>query len=116
MEVEAKMILGVQLLGVLFGLFMIYLTFLYRKRKELDQKESAVWFIMWAIFIAISLFPGILSPIVRSLSFARTMDMLVIMGFMVVIGIGFYNYHVLRNTQKKVEEIVRKVALKGKEK
>ena len=110
------MILGVQMIGVLFGLFMVYLTFLYKKRKELDQKESVFWFIVWIIFIIIAVFPQILSPIVQTLSFTRTMDMLVILGFMFVIGLSFYNYHILRKTQKKVEDIVRKIAFKEEKK
>jgi len=107
------MILGVQIIGVLFGLFMIYLTFLYKKRGEIDQKESAFWFLVWIAFILVSIFPNFLVPLAERLSFSRVMDMLVILGFVFVIGISFYNYHTLRKTQKKVEEMVRKFAFKG---
>jgi len=34
------MLLGIQLVGVLFGLFMLYITFLHGKRKEFSSKEG----------------------------------------------------------------------------
>ena len=106
------MLLGIQILGVLFALFMLYLTFVHQKRKEFSSKEYLFWIILWVGFIIVTLFPQVLEPIVESLNLYRTMDLLVILGFIFVVGVLFHNYIALRKTQKKVEVIVRKVAHK----
>lgn len=107
------MVLGIQVLGVAFGLFIIYLTFLYRKRGEFTLNEKGFWTLLAMGFMFISLFPQVLDPVVRSLSLARTMDLFIILGFMLLIGVSFYTYSLVRRTQKKIEEIVRQIALEG---
>lgn len=108
------MVLGIQVIGVLFGLFLVYLTFLYHKRREFTFNEWAFWTIMAIAFMIISLFPQLLDPIVKSLSLTRTMDLFIILGFMFLIAAVFYSYRVTRDTQKKLEEVVRIIALRKK--
>ena len=107
-------ILWIQILGILFGLFMIYYVFLHRKRKELTIKEYSFWIFLWILFIILTLFPWLLNPIVQSIGFARTMDFFIVAGFMFLIGSLFYIYLLVRGNQKKIEEIVRKVAFEKK--
>ena len=38
-------ILGVQIIGILFGFFMLYYTFLQYKRKEFKMGEYTFWLI-----------------------------------------------------------------------
>jgi hypothetical protein len=58
------------------------------------------------------LFPHTFDFIIKDiLDFGRTMDFFIVVGFLFVIGAIFYTYTVLRKTQKKVDQIVRKVAL-----
>jgi hypothetical protein len=111
-----KMLLGIQIFGVLFGLLMLYLTFIHYKRKEFTIKEYIFWFLLWIIFVIIALFPSILDPIVIELKFARTLDLLIITGFLFLIGSIFYTYTIVRANQKKLEEIVRKIAIEKVEK
>jgi hypothetical protein len=106
------MILGIQLLGVLFALFMLYLTFMHKKRKEFETIEYALWVIFWLIFMFITLFPSSLNMIVKTLSLNRPLDLLIISGFLFLIGIGFYTYTITRKTQNKVEDLVRSIAIK----
>ena len=108
------MLLGVQIIGVLFGLIMLYITFLHNKRKEFEVSEFLFWTIMWVVFIYITLFPHSLNFAVDSLNFVRTFDFLVVIGFLFVICLGVYNYYISRNNRKRLEPIVRKVALKEK--
>lgn len=106
------MVLGIQIAGFLFGLFMIYYSFLNYKRKEFTIKEFGFWLSLWIVFIVISLFPNLLDPIVKSLKFARTFDLLVIGGFIYMILAIFYTYTVTRKTQRKLEIVVREFAMK----
>ena len=106
------MLLGIQILGVLFALFMLYLTFIHQKRKEFTSKEYTFWIVLWLGFIIVTVFPKVLDPFVRTLQLSRTMDFLIILGFILVVGVLFHNYIALRKTQRKVEDVVRKVAHK----
>ena len=111
------MVLAIQIAGILFGLFMIYYSFLNFKKKEFTAKEFTFWLVFWILFVVFTLVPYILDPIAKSLNFARTFDLLVISGFIFLMLAIFYTYTVTRKTQKKVETIVRTLAMeknKGK--
>ncbi|MBD3310483.1 DUF2304 family protein [Candidatus Woesearchaeota archaeon] len=111
------MVLGIQILGLLFGLFMLYLTFLHRKRKEFTIKETLFWFLLWIAFIIVTLYPGSIDFFVKDLlMMSRTMDFFIVIGFMFLIGALFYTYTIVRGNQNRVEELVRRIALEKKEK
>ena len=107
-------ILGIQILGILFGFFMMYYTFLQYKRKEFTIKEYSFWFLFWAGFVAVTLFPQLLDPVLSTLSIARALDFFIIAGFLFVTFVIFYTYTIVRKNQRKLEEVVRKTALKRK--
>jgi hypothetical protein len=107
-------IITIQILGLLFGLFMIYYTFLSLKRKEFRKGEFAAWTVMWGLFLLVTLFPNVLNPIIKTLSVSRRLDFLIIVGFLFLIGLGFSTYILSRKNRKRIEEMVRKIAL-GKE-
>ena len=106
------MVLGVQIAGFLFGLFMVYYSFLHYKRKEFTAKEFTFWLVLWVLFVVVAAFPSILDPIAKELSFFRTLDLLVITGLLFLIVTVFYTYTLTRKTQKRVEMVVRELALK----
>ena len=107
------MLLGIQIIGVLFGLFMLYITFLGMKRKELNGREASFWVVAWLIFLIFTIMPHSLDFIVKDvLDFARTMDFFIVAGFIFLIGLTFYNYMVVKKNRKKLEDLVRKVAIK----
>ncbi len=58
-----------------------------------------------------SIFPNWLNPITAALKLTRTLDLFIILGFMFVIGVVVYVYDVSRRTQRKVDDIVRKIAI-----
>jgi len=106
------MVLGIQIAGFLFGLFMIYYSFLNYKRKEFTIKEVSFWIAVWGFFVVIAVFTYVLVPIVKKLSFARTLDLLIISGFLFLLLAIFYTYTLTRKTQKQVETVVRQIAIK----
>ncbi|MBI2138595.1 DUF2304 domain-containing protein [Candidatus Woesearchaeota archaeon] len=108
----ASEILGIQLLGILVGLGFLYITFLNFKRRELTVREFSFWISLWIAFTILSIIPQILDPIIRSLNLSRRLDFFIIIGFMFLIWAVFYTYLIVRKSQKRIEEIVRKLALK----
>jgi hypothetical protein len=107
-------ILGIQIVGILFSIFMIYYTFLQYKKKDITIKEYLVWVCLWIIFIVLTIFPNIIRPIVKPIGFARIFDFFIVAGFMFIIGSIFYIYLLVRSNQKRLEDIVRKVAIDKK--
>ena len=107
-------ILGIQIVGFLFGLFIIYYSFLNYKRKEFTIKEFLFWIFLWVIFIIFSLFPFILDPIIKPLGFFRAFDFFIMSGFLFLIAAIFYTYTVVRRTQRQIEKVVREIAMRKK--
>ena len=107
-------ILGIQILGILLGFFMMYYTFLQYKRKEFTIKEYSFWFLFWGAFVVVTLFPQMLDPILITLNIGRTLDLFIIGGFLFMVFIVFYTYTLVRKNQKKLEEVVRNIAIKRK--
>ena len=72
----------IQLIGMSFGILMIYFTFLHFKRNEFTMKEFVFWLVLFVTFMILSLFPNILDYVVLKLNIARTLDLFIIAGFM----------------------------------
>jgi hypothetical protein len=115
-EVKMAEILGVQIIGILFGFFMMYYTFLHYKRKEFKMGEYTFWLVLWALFIILTIFPAVLDPVVRFIGFARTLDFFIIVAFLFLTGIAFYIYTITKKNQNKIEQIVRSLAFKENKK
>jgi hypothetical protein len=109
-------ILGVQIIAVLFAIFMLYVAFLHWKRKDINGKEIFFWGVLWLGFIVITLFPDILQNITEKLFFTRVMDFLMVIAFMILAFLGFQNHVSNRKMERKIEELVRKEALKDAKK
>lgn len=110
------MVLGIQVFGLVFSAFMLYMSFLYYKKKEFTLTEWGFWAFFSALFALLSLFPNLLDPIITNLNLGRKLDLLIILGFMFLIAITFYTYRITRHTDKRVEELVRKLAIERAEK
>ena len=104
------MVLAIQFIGMLFGAGLLYLSFLFYKRKEFTLNEYFFWTLFSLMFVAISVFPNILNAVVKSLDLGRKLDFFIILGFMFMIAATFYTYMVARHSQKMIEKVVRRLA------
>ena len=107
------MILGIQLIGIMFTIFMVYLTFLGYKQNKLSKSEWIIWLTVWISFFIVTLFPSILNPILETLNLYRAMDLYISIGFLFFIIVIFNMYTSLRSTQVKVEAIIRELATRN---
>ena len=103
----------IQFLGVIFGTAMMYFTFVKYKRKELSRLESSMWFAGWILLVIIGLFPFTLDFLVAPLHFYRRLDFFVVLGFFLLLGLGFYNYSLVKKMEQKLERYVRSEALQS---
>src|SRR3989338_11451005 len=97
----------IQLLGIIFGVAMLYFTFVKYKRRELGSMELWMWSGGWILLILVAIAPYKLDPIIAPLNFYRRLDFFVVIGFFILLGLGFYNYSAVKKMEKKLEQYVR---------
>ena len=71
------------------------------------------WSCCWILLITIALAPFALDSIIHNLNFYRRLDFFVVVGFFVLLGIGFYNYSTVKKMERKLEVFVRREALQN---
>ncbi len=106
------MIIGLQLVAIIFALVMIYVSYLNYSRGELSRTEILTWYIIWIVTIVFVFFPQLLSSFAQTFSISRVFDLLVIGGFILVISMVYKTYVSTRKLEKKMEELVRNDSLK----
>lgn len=106
------MILGLQVAAIVFSLTMIYLAVLHFKKGEIDSMEIASWIVIWVITIFIVVFPDIVRVFAQSFAISRLLDLLIAGGFVLVISMVASSYVKSRRIEKKLEDFIRKEALK----
>lgn len=110
------MIIGLQITALLFSFSMVYFAVLHYKRGELNGMEIGSWLIMWIATIVIIIFPELLKDFAKTFSVARVFDLMVIGGFVVVISMVGSAYLRTKKLEKKLEDLVRRDALKNEHK
>jgi len=104
--------IGIQLVAVVVGLLAIYLSTLYNKKKVFGRGEMAFWVITWLALIGVALFPHVVEPLRQGLGLERSMDFIMIVAFIVLFLITFYSYTINSRVERRLEELVRRLALK----
>jgi hypothetical protein len=109
-----NMIIGLQIIAILFALSMIYFAVLSYKRDELNGLEIASWLVLWGFAMVVITFPELLRTFARTFLVTRVFDLMVIGGFVLVISMVSSAYMKIKRNEKKLEELVRKLSLKKK--
>jgi len=107
------MVLVIQSIGLIVGLIFLYLVYINFKKGIFNRVDWSLWLIIWLGFMVGVSFPEIINGIIGSLSIVRALDFFTIFGFLVLFGIVFVLYIKVKQNNKKVEEFVRKEALRG---
>lgn len=107
------MIVGIQVVGIVFSFSMIYFAILHFKRREIDATEVGIWIIIWLFALVAVLFPDILQTFARTFLFARLFDMMVVGAILIIMVMTVRSYVSVRRIDKKIEDIVRKEAFRS---
>jgi hypothetical protein len=102
----------IQFIGVIFGVLMLYFTFVKYKKREISEVELFFWMSGWVVLIFVAIIPSVLDVIIAPLNFYRRLDFFVVFGFFVLLGLSFYNYSVVKKMERKLEKFVRREALR----
>ena len=108
------MIIGIQIIGILFSFSMVYFAVLHYKRGEITKSEIISWFSIWTLAIIVIVFPEFLRSLSNAFLVTRVFDLMVIAGFIVTISMVGSAYVRTKKTEKKLEQLVRKDALESK--
>lgn len=100
-----------QVIAVLFALFMMYVTSIHGKKRNLSVVEVSFWLSTWGLFIVVALFPNMLLGITDVLNFTRVFDLLLVAALMVLSILVFFTYFALKGFQRKLEMLVRALAI-----
>jgi len=104
--------LGIQIFAVIFALLMLYLTYFYYRRKDLNFNDLLVWFVVWIVFLFGVLFPQYLDFFMNQVfNVVSVIQLFTIFGFMFFSIVIFYLYKTVRKNQMKIEKLVKNVAI-----
>ena len=103
--------LPLQVLSTLFALAMIYWTYLSYRRGTIVLIELVFWLACWGGFASVVIFPSTTTVFLEKLNVNRTMDLMLIVGFMLVWVVLFANHLETRKLTRRLQELVRQLAL-----
>jgi len=103
--------IGIQFVAILFALWMSYFTFLHFRRGEFGKSEITLWMLLWIGLIAVVLFPHSLDFLLKTFRITRAFDLIVVVGIVVLFAVTFRNYVLLKRTERRLEDFVRRNAL-----
>ncbi len=101
----------IQAMSVLFGIFMLYLVRIHKRKQHLKAFEFGMWVALWILFILAAIFPQSFKGIAERLSIFRIFDLLVVIALMIIIFLTYINMIATKRLDKKIELIVRKKAI-----
>lgn len=105
------MILGLQIIALVFALIMIYFAYLHYRRGDINGFEILFWLIAWIGAIFITLFPDIFRMFANTIAISRPLDLAILGGFILIIPLIYSAYIRSKRLEKKMEEFIRKEAL-----
>lgn len=105
------MITGFGVIGLVFLLVMVYLTYIEYKKSRLTKINFAIWLFFWLLAAILVILQPYVNSIISEFNIVRVLDLYMILGFMFLFYVVFYLFVVVKKSERRVEELVRKVAL-----
>jgi len=100
------MVMGLQIVGLIFGLSMLYLTFVYHKKDSYGEQDFRLWTIIWLCYLFAVTFPEKLLVIKNPLEIVSYMDLFTIVGFMLFSFLIFNSHRITRENQRKIDKLI----------
>lgn len=107
-------IITLQIVLLAFALLMTYSLFLHWKKKNITNKFFFTWLCIFFVFVFLAMFPKVLEPLMRELFIVRVMDLGMIGTFMILTYVTVENNIKIKNLEKTIEKLVRRIAIKRK--
>jgi len=101
----------IQPIGIIFCVFIIYYTYLHYRKGTLSLRIFGLWTLLWIGLVIVIIFPSIVNVFLEGLGINRALDLFVIVGILILLGIVFHNYIVVHSLEKRIEQFTRNEAL-----
>lgn len=101
----------IQLVAILIAVAALHTTYLYYKRASFTKLEMFFWITIWLGFVLAAIFPKLLTPLVGELGLQRSMDLIMIVAFIILFGLTFHNYMITHRSESRLEKLIRGIAL-----
>jgi hypothetical protein len=108
-------LIGIQVFIAIFGLSMIYFTYISYKKKYFNIFSYLSWILVFSAIILSSLFPKIFTPFVNYLQIGRLFDLFIIIGILFLVIITYLNFIFIQKLKRKMEKLVQEKALNDDE-
>ena len=105
----------IQILGGIFALDMMFITYFYHRRGVLFLHDTIIWMSVWIGLLLAAVFPQTLELIIEPLQFIRLMDFLAVAAFFLIFSLIFAVFLRSRSNDRKIEMLVRELALREAE-
>jgi hypothetical protein len=92
---------------------MLYWSFLSYKKKLFNLVELLAWVVIWLTFLTVIVFPESVKIILETFKINRTMDLLMILAFMLLWLITYKNYTDNKQLRNKLQDLVKAEAISG---
>ena len=104
-------IYGIQIIGAIFLLAMMYFTFISYKQDKISKSNFVFWIGVWVIVLGLLAYPRLIYGIMDRLTIYRTLDFFVVCGLVFFSIMIFYHNLIVNKMKKQIETIVWDVAL-----
>lgn len=105
------MILGLQIIALIFALVMIYIAYVHYKKGEINGLEIIFWLACWMGAIGIIIFPEAFKVFSSTIAISRAFDLAILGGFILIIPLVYFSHVKTNRLEKKLEDFVRQEAL-----
>jgi hypothetical protein len=106
----------IQILGAIFALDMMFITYFYHRRGVFYLHDSILWMSVWVGIFLVAMVPQTVEVIIEPFQIIRVMDFLQLAGFFLLFSISFAMFTKSRSNDRKLEKLVREFAVKEAEK
>ena len=104
--------MALQLVSIIFGLYMLYWSFLVYKKRLIYVRELWFWAVVWVAFMGVVLLPDSTKEVLQTFRINRVMDLLMITTFVILWFVTFRNYVENKQLRKKLQDLIRETAIK----
>ena len=105
------MIRGIQVIGILVGLYLIAQTILNFRRGNYDARRAAFWLILWTLMVALFFNPSLMALAMPILTTRDTIMSLLVMGLTGTFVLIAQIYQKMAGLDRKLTRLVQNLAI-----
>ena len=99
------------IVGMIFSLFMVYLSYLSFRRREFNAWDLLLWGGCWITVVALLISNRFLYYLVEKTGVLSGMDLFTIAGFLFLTFVVFEMYRVMKKNHRQIQEIAKNIAI-----